>query len=224
MSYEKLKATLSQWDTDLWGYKVGHLYVPQGTIPTAYVIDANQDNFDVVFVKAKGWHEEKKGRVAVDWRFDMELLHPPQKILGEPAVVSLEGPLAAHMEIARTAFIDSRFLRDPMIAEKVPELYRRWLMAAEGQLWALDGQQKEDGFLVQTYDEDKTPRISLIGVAEKYRGLGLGERLALGVMNRFESAKAWRVTVAVRNWRAIRFYEGMGFRVKEVTTAFHIWI
>lgn len=224
VAYEKLKATFSPWDSELFKCKVGKLEVTAGVVPADFVREANEGDFDVVFVRAQGWHEEKKGRVALDWRYEMELPHPPHKTMGEPSVIALQAPLASHLQIAEIAFVDSRFYRDPLLAEKAPELYRRWLMNQQAQLWALEGNQKEDGFLITTVDHDDVPRISLIGVAAKYRGLGLGERLAIGVMDRFENAKAFRVTVAVRNWRAIRFYEGLGFRVKDLTSVFHVWL
>lgn len=224
MSYEKLKATLSPWDSEVFGFKVGTLLANNGTIPTHFVAEANKGDFDVVFVKANGWHEEKKGRIALDWRFDMEVKKPLHRTVGEASVTPLEGPHPSHITIAQNAFADSRFYRDPQLAEKVPEFYRRWLMNRNAQIWALQGAQGEDGFLQTIQDEDDVPRISLIGVGAQYRGLGIGERLIIGVMERFPSAKAWRVMATVRNWRALRFYEGLGFRIKSVSTVFHVWM
>lgn len=219
---DKLKATLSVFDTDLFEKKIGSLRAT-GVVPVRMVRETNPE-FDAVFVHTTGWQEPKSGNpVALDWRFDMELVNGTPKHMGEPIVHALSAPLASHLDIASGAFADSRFLRDPMLMTKTPELYRRWLMRAQA-LWALDGPQSEDAFLVQTSDEDGYCRISLIGVGEKYRGMGIGDRLVLGTMARIPEAKGWRVTVAARNWRAIRFYEGLGFRVKDVSTVFHVWI
>lgn len=219
---DKLKATLSPFDSELFGCKVGKLE-GKGIIPVRMVRESNGE-FDVVFVKTTGWQEPRTGNpVALDWRFDMQVENGSRKSVGEPMVQGLAGPLASHLEIAATAFADSRFLRDPVLAQKVPELYRRWLIHGTG-FWSLSGPQAEDGFLVQDADADGYERIALIGVGENCRGMGLGERLAIGVMNQAPNARGWRVTVAARNWRAIRFYEGLGFRVQECTTAFHVWI
>lgn len=220
MSFDTLKAIPSAWDSEVFQLKVGTLYVPTGQVLSELVREANLD-LNVVFVKCKDWHDARSGRVAIDWRYDMELFksgHAPE----EGAVVPLEAALPEHVAIAESAFADSRFHRDPLLRSRVPEFYRRWLRNPRGRLWALEGNQ-EAAFLQTTVDADQSSRISLIGVHEKYRGLGIGERLAAGVMARFP-AEAWRVTVASRNWRAIRFYEGLGFRMREVTTAFHVWI
>lgn len=216
---DNLEATPLPWDSKVFGVKVGSLKL-DGLVPeSSRILEANRGKVDVVFAKASGWHEPK-GVVALDYTYDMELSEPTPQV--DPTVIALSSPRQAHVEIAKKAFSDSRFRRDPRLAEKVEAFYEKWL-SGNGVLYVLPEAFTDDAFLFVSTDQDGAGRISLVAVFEKSRGIGIGKILIQRVMQLRRDLTVWRVRVSSRNVRAIRFYEAIGFRVKSVQTAFHVW-
>jgi GNAT superfamily N-acetyltransferase len=209
-------AKASGWDSDIFGHRVGLLSAGP-PLSVAAIAEENRRMFDVVFVKSEGWADPCGGADALDHLYDMEL-RDVGAAGARPAVLSAPSP--RHIEIARTAFHDSRFLRDPRLAPKAPELYARWVAGKE--VHVLEGAE-DDAFLVAARDEGGARRISLVAVDERRRGAGIGQALLAGVLLRHGRSEAWRVKVSARNHRAIRFYENAGFRIRDVCTAFHVW-
>ena len=216
---DKLEATPLPWDSDVFGVRVGLLELESPLPRSLAVVEANLGKCDVVFVKAPGWHEPE-GVAALDHTYDMEL--SGSAVPSDAAVIAVDPPRAAHAEIAATAFPDSRFNRDPRLAKLSGAFYRKWL-SGNGVLYALDA-LVDDAFLFVSVDRDGAGRISLIAVFEKSRGIRIGEALVRGVMHALRGLTTWRVRVSSRNVRAIRFYEALGFKVKSVQTAFHVWV
>lgn len=216
---QDLEAVPLPWDSEVFGVKVGLLKTGQSVPGNQSVIEANLGKVDVVFVKADGWHEPK-GVVALDHTYDMEMPSVPTGAV--PSVTELHSPRPAHITISNGAFLDSRFSRDPKIMRKTGEFYEKWL-SGDGVIYALET-LVDDAFVIVSVDPDGAGRISLIAVFEKSRGLGIGGELVRGAMHRRSELKSWRVRVSSRNVRAIRFYENLGFRVKSVQTAFHVWM
>jgi len=216
---ESLDATPLPWDSEVFGARVG-LLKPEGSIPRSLsIVEANRGRFDVVFVKAQGRHEPK-GVAALDYTYEMEFSGPVDG--GDASVVELHSPNPAHLSISSGAFPDSRFNRDPKISRKTGEFYEKWL-SGDGVIYVLN-QLVDDAFVIVSVDPDGAGRISLVAVFEKSRGLSIGGNLVLGAMRRRRDLKLWRVRVNARNIGAIRFYERLGFRVKSVQTAFHVWM
>lgn len=177
----------------------------------------NADAFDVIFIISEGWHEPS-GAVAVDWRFDMEASAPQptqERISVRPPDVERIGEV---LDLAGTAFSDSRFLRDPKLSDKSGDFYRKWCSnaAADGRLFAcVSG---PPAFYVIRKEEDLV-RVELIAVPADARSRGIGRKLLAGVMGARRSIRS-----SAKNYRAIRSYESSGFRVDSVSTAWHVWI
>lgn len=210
------KAKLSSWDSDLFNYQVGLLNL--NFLPKISRIQGdNRKDFDVVFVKMPGW-VDVSGVEALDYRYDMELSDSKKEARKHP-VKPLERVLANHYEIARTAFADSRFNFDRHLKSRAYEVYPRWLSAVS-KLYTFS-RRDQDAF-VTVEDDGDACRISLIAVSEKLRSSGLGQVLVRGMFD-LEKKRIWRVRVSARNHRAIRFYETLGFRMRDVSTAFHVW-
>jgi ribosomal protein S18 acetylase RimI-like enzyme len=209
-------ATLSDWDTEVFGYKVGILRL--NSYRFNYDIrKANVEHFDVVFVKADFWMEPDGQVRALDYLYDMEL---DERAARHPnKLTSVITSNVSHLKIAKTAFQDSRFLSDIRLGEMVPDMYEKWL--ARKPVHVLDGAE-DDAFLFETKDEDGARRISLVAVKDSSRGYGIGRLLVSSVIRNRDS-EAFRVKVSCKNHRAVRFYESLGFRVKSVHTAFHVW-
>lgn len=215
---QDVEATPLPWAGDVFGEKVGTLKA-DGSLPRPLSVDeVNRGKMDVVFVKVDGWHEPK-GVLAVDYTYDMEFSGNVPEVASP--VVECRPPRPAHVAIAREAFRGSRFYRDPFLAGKAASFFEKWL-SGDGILYALET-MPDEAFLFVSTDPDGAHRISLIAVAEKSRGSFVGRTLALGVMNHLRDLAAWRVRVNARNFRAIRFYENLGFRMMSVQTAFHVW-
>lgn len=211
------RAKLSPWDSDLFNYQVGLLdlsFLPK----ISRIKEDNRKSFDVVFVKIPGW-VDVSGVEALDYRYDMELSDSKKEARKHP-VKSIECVLAKHFEIASTAFADSRFNFDRHLKSRAYEVYPRWL-AAEKLLYTFS-RRDGDAFIAVKDDGDDARRISLIAVSEKLRSSGLGQVLVRGMFD-LEKKRTWRVRVSARNHRAIRFYETLGFRMRDVSTAFHVW-
>jgi GNAT superfamily N-acetyltransferase len=218
MTGTPIVAAASQWDSEVFGIKVGVL-ITEPPVAVDDVRNANRGVFDVVFVKAGGWVDPDGFAAAVDHLYDMETPAPQPRLSGFTGRAVLSPARPRHLEIARTAFHDSRFLRDGRLRESAPELYVRWVSGRT--LHVLDG-RPDDAFLLAARDDDGARRIALIAVDEDRRGAGMGDALLAGALS-LEPPALWRVRVSVRNHRAVRFYESAGFRVSGVSTAFHVW-
>lgn len=215
----QLEATQLPWDSDAFGVQVGLLKV-KGALPrTLQISQANQGKADVVFVKADGWHDPQ-GALAVDYTYEMEFsgFAPAD----DATVVECRPPRPAHASLAREAFRGARFYRDPFLSGRASNFFEKWIHG-DGIVYALEA-HIDDAFLFVSVDHDGAGRISLVAVNEKNRGTCVGGNLTCGVMHRRRDLSPWRVRVNARNFKAIRFYENLGFRVKSVQTAFHIWL
>jgi len=210
------KAIPSQWTSEVLGVRVGTLNV-EVIPPVKDIAFDNLGKFDVVFVKCDGWHD-LDGVVALDHLYDMEQIVQRKGRRPYHKVSKVRISDERRLGIALTAFSESRFLRDDKISKRAPGIYRRWL--AENEAYVLVN-EPNDGFLVHDVDLDGSNRIALMAVAKENRGAGVGKRLVAGVL---EKHGVWRVKVSARNLSAIRFYETMGFRMKNVLTAFHVWM
>jgi len=211
-----LRATPSKFDSEVFGFRVGSLRV--SSPPESSDVRAeNADSFDVIFVISEGWHEPSDV-VAIDWRYDMEASAPQVQELvpvGPPDGIKR---MEEVLDLAGSAFSDSRFLKDKKLSGRSGDFYRKWCSnaAADGRLFAcVSG---PPAFYVLKRDGDSV-RVDLIAVPAEARNQGIGHRLLSGVMGVHR-----RIRTSARNYRAIRSYESSGFRVESVSTAWHVWI
>lgn len=209
----------SEWESDVLGVRVGALSAYD--VPPVSVVQAeNKTAFDVVFISCPKWVDQQNGMVAIDHLYDMEMEISEDRFIKEPAS-TLVSPSKRHIEIAKSSTIESRFTRDPKLADRSQKRYVRWLTDHKAYVPA---ETPSSAFLVPTDDDDEARRISLIMTDEKFRGSGIGTRLVRGAFSAEPQVRLWRVKVSSRNHRAFRFYETVGFRVKSVSTVFHVWM
>ncbi len=214
-----LAAKSSEWESSVLGVRVG-LLTPECSPSYDDIRDANNQAFDVVFVSYQKWLYPAYGPIGLDHLYDMEAKVSGEK-LKTSCVSAISFPSSSHVAIAREALQDSRFLRDRRLAAKSGDRYVRWI--TEHRVY-VPVEAPEGAFLVATDDPDGARRISLIAVAGTYRGQGIGARLVAGVFAAEPTKTVWRVKVSAGNHRALRFYETLGFRVKSVSTVFHVWM
>lgn len=211
-----MKATFSALYTKAFGYQMGSLETDPPIYPYD-IIQANKDEFACVFCRVRGWYETLEPVTALSYIYDMEV------DLG-PVVASVTPPIriqeasSEHLEIARTAFRDSRFLLDWRLNDLASETYARWIAGME--VFTL-GNSPDAAFLYVTKEDGDVHRVSLTAVRERDRGLGVGGMLVRSVMSKIGGV--WRVKVYCKNYKAVRFYEKLGFKVKSVETVFHVW-
>jgi ribosomal protein S18 acetylase RimI-like enzyme len=213
------RAARSEWESEVLGVRVG--VISSEKIPTTDLIRSeNRGAFDVVFVYCSKWAEQCKGRVAIDHLYDMEAItHGCASAVS--CISTIKFPSKKHLEIIRNGSIENRFSRDPNLFKMANERYVRWLSEHEAYVLSDD---PESAFLIPTTDEDGHRRISLIAVDRNKRGAGIGTRLVSGSFAAEPGCKLWRVKVSARNRKALKFYETIGFRVKSVSTVFHVWV
>lgn len=215
-----VQAEASDWESSVLGVRVGTLDVANGPLLDLENIRTwNREKFDVVFVRCEGWVDPILSVTALDYLYDMEAEIATENTRTS-CVSVMSFPSKKHLEIALESFPESRFLRDRRLSGKAAERYVRWL--SEHQAY-VPTEAPDDAFLVTQDDTDGARRISLIAVSGRRRSTGIGNRLVTGVLAIEPTRKIWRVRVSARNHRAIRFYEKIGFRVKSVSTTFHIW-
>ena len=211
-----LMALPSSWSSEVFGVRVGTLDLLE--LPSIEKVKSkNKGLFDVVFIKCQGW-QDVDGVVALDYLYDMERTVIPEEGK-KPEVLKVQTAAGPRLAIAAEAFSDSRFLRDSELKSKASKMYVRWVVENLSYvLW----NTPNVGFLVPSKDPDGANRISLLAISKEVRRAGIGKLLTAGVFAK--EPGFWRVRVASRNISAIRFYETVGFRMKSVTTAFHVWM
>lgn len=211
-----LMALPSSWSSEVFGVRVGTLDLLE--LPSIEKVKSeNKGLFDVVFIKCQGW-QDVDGVVALDYLYDMERTVIPEEGK-KPEVLKVQTAAGPRLTIAAEAFSDSRFLRDSELKSKASKMYVRWVVENLSYvLW----NTPNVGFLVPSKDPDGANRISLLAISKEVRRAGIGKLLTAGVFAK--EPGFWRVRVASRNISAIRFYETIGFRMKSVTTAFHVWM
>lgn len=218
-----MKACLSQWDSKVFGVKVGTLSLGvewESPEIHAQIQDENRGAFDVVFAKGEGFSLLGGHALALDWRYDMEIANFPNEEAEEAARIEADERV---LDLAANVLGPvGRFLRDPRLKDQSGEFYREWCRSSSGRIYSLKGRER-DCFAVISVEPDGTRRLELVAVSESARGKGYGTDLLIAVLQGAGPEEFWRVRVSASNWRAIRFYESLGFRIKSVSTAFHVW-
>ena len=138
--------------------------------------------------------------------------------------------VAALTEIARVSHTDSRFYADGRFSEeRCGALYATWIEnncagSAQEVLVARDD-GRAVGYVSCHENADGSGQIGLIAVAGEARGRRLGQHLVRGSLIWFAARGRCpaRVVTQGRNVRALRTFEGAGFRTRCVELWFHLW-
>ena len=138
---------------------------------------------------------------------------------------------AATLEIARTAFLYSRFHLDPFIPNELANRIKRewvanYILRQRGeQLLVAEVNGKIAGFLAVLETPDHTGVIDLIGVARNMQGRGVGRSL---IQHHVHEAvgKYPRLIVGtqIANVPSMRLYENCGYNISSATYVFHAHI
>jgi len=227
------------WDSEFFGLNIGRICINQEQLfnPDIFLSEASA-YYDLVYVFSKQILSvgiiDKGNLNLVDMMITMSQPLLPQgknndyQILTKPSDKELE----ECYKIAEQTSEVSRFYYEPLIGkEKANNLYRKWIDNSLNQQFA-DGvlvEKSEDTItgihIVKTIEEENIGLCSLIGVNNKFKGLGLGRNLwnqAFGYWNQIGSVNKCKVSFSIKNSGSFNFHLKMGFnKVEEIKYIYH---
>mgnify|MGYP001561443245 CR=1 FL=1 len=212
-------ADYSEWDSQVFGYRIGtHRYID---LPRS--IGATK-NLDVVFARGpyRGQLPDPRStvfEVQVDLRYDAR----SQASEAEAAL-----PLASNtnlpdvLRIAEATLTGHRWGRDPKLAPRASNFYRKWLTTAHEreQVHVIPGHGCR-GFIVIERSAGEH-RLSLIAIDPAFQHRGYGKHLVKFFLS--QRATAHRVKTWIDNVAALNLYCQSGFLVESVECVEHVWL
>ncbi len=218
---------LMAWDTEFWGVRVGRAtnldgvgeWAVENTVGlVCLLIDAN-DTAQIQEATASGFRYMDT-RVTLARR---------TASAGTGARLLALDDLPVLRSIARTAFRQTRFYADPVLADaRCDDLYEEWArssFAGAADITLVSDRDKSPvGFITVSLDKE-TASIGLIAVAADYRGTGVGSELVSSSVNWAKGQQAKEMTVVTqgRNIGALRTFESCGFRITKMEQWLHRW-
>jgi dTDP-4-amino-4,6-dideoxy-D-galactose acyltransferase len=213
-----------RWDSDFFGRKIGRLAaVPSGEDLKRTLAEASAKGYryltcrvradqiaEVQRLEGHGFYMTDTG---ITWKRETAEVEEPSSLARKGTV----GDMETMGKIAMGLFKEGRFYHDPFFtSEEAASLYRVWaenLLAGLADKVFLVG---EAGFVACKIVADHGD-IPLIGVVPAQQAKGIGTALVLNALKWFSRKKVDEVTVRTQsgNIKAIRFYEHLGFTVKE---------
>ena len=143
--------------------------------------------------------------------------------------VACEQDLGDLKEIAAGLSTYSRFTSDPRFgARQSGRLFDRWIeLSLEGRAAVFLVARRDGrtlGFMTCRVDGG-VAAFELVGVREEATGAGVGSALTSQAALSLQALGQDAVQVATqgRNRRALRFYESLGFRTRDISLVYHRW-
>ena len=227
------------WDTNFWGFRVAGWAASKLTAPQLRrgFRWCRRNRIRCLYFCADGEDFstqrllQKEGFVFIDVRTEMKkkLLLPlaaSSRILLRRAACK-ELPLLRR--VASQAHDNTRFAKDPGFPPAaVRRLYSLWLAKAArkgGVQVPAGGSGRPVGYIVCEMEGKRSVKVGLIAVLPHARGRGLGRKLLLGAehWSRHRGAREMRAVTQGLSVKALRMYEGVGFRASRVQVWFHRW-
>ena len=235
---------LLAWDSEFWRRRIARVRGDHLTPARVDRIDAwcNDNRVDCVYFLGRAddpattLAAEQVGFHFVDVRLTLEAdigaatpSPPPRPGLSiracEPADV------AVLETIARISHRDSRFYFDGRFPrERCDDLYACWIRTccggSAGTVLVATSEALPVGYVAISFDPGVGDgSISLLGVAEPFRGRGIGQRLVEAAREWLRERGACRVSVVTqgRNIAAQRLYQRGGFLVRSSLHWYHKW-
>ena len=236
------KYTTLSWDSAFFGYKVvsmapcnlikaeaekiiGDMRINQ--VKLAYFFVAPEDHIsNETLVKSSAFLVDEKVTYASEINKDITLF--------KDISINAYGPGEADPVIKKLAIqsgIYSRFKIDSHFrSNEFERLYTEWIeksvrkeISDEVMVYRIGAEIK--GF-VTIKVRNNTGTIGLIAVDENERGKSIGKKLMSAAMHFCWMNNAHMTEVATQkaNENACRFYESIGFKVKNIVNVYHLWI
>ncbi len=251
MSYDKKRVEMEsgclialEWDSSFFGRKIARLVIPEDHWQPEAVLEllekARRCGVECLYVEIPF---RNPGLVAlgkfpgfrlVDIKTTLEnTTREPAADEADPAITAVPDPrfLPGLNKIMDDLAQKSRFAFDPRFGiGESQRLYREWLRKSLLENFCSDFLT----FLVAGTPQaflslkmrDNVPYMDLLGVAEPFRGQGIGRRLAEYATGRLSRSghRCWRIVTQGHNVGALRLYEKLGFQVMQVNLFYHVWL
>lgn len=144
---------------------------------------------------------------------------------------SLTLPTEKLRDLALQSGLFSRFKIDGNFHnQEYEKLYSEWILKSVNKTLADEtlvyyDENDENGFITLSV-KGNIGSIGLIAVDEKVRGKAIGKKLINAAIGYFLEKDVTEVEVVTQkaNKPACFFYESMGFKIKNITNIYHLWI
>lgn len=226
---------LAKWDTDHFGFKVGHL-LWQGEVNMTrmkeMVSEAQKKGYQLLYLKGVTLPKEE-----LDERFFLADRRAMYELKTKKKVAPCDGHVKSMLhheltkellELAWESGVYSRYNKDERFPKEAFRLlYRIWMenslkgtMATDVLAYVENGVPV--GIITYRMDEDAVV-IGLVAVNGRMANRGIGTRLMQAFLSSFDKGTCVRVATQMDNLGACHFYEKNGFVLKEETPIYHIW-
>lgn len=216
-----------EWDSEFFKLHIGKMVIEDTSKLDFYelkdIVDTSE--YDLVYIFSK---KRLNGENPIDQKRTY-IWQPSSMLVVDDSIVNFIGSPDTLYELAYQAGHKSRFKLDSNISESdFRRLYKLWVNNS------LNGSFAD---YVKVYIENGTPigfitakrysdriSIGLIAVDSYARGKGVGKKLMASIMALGDKENIpVEVVTQADNVGACRFYESLGFAVKEESYIYHIW-
>lgn len=209
-------ARLSEWDSDVFGYRVGtHSYT---SLPRDL---GNTERLDVVFARGPYQGQLPDARSTV-FEVQLDLCCKSRARDRRPMLLAINSEMPDVFRIAEETLVGHRWACDERLAPHAKKFYRKWLASAHerGEIYVAPASRGCAGFVV-IEESDGYRRLSLIAVDPELQRLGHGRRLLEFFL---DCDSVCRVKTWVTNLAALNLYFKHGFKVESVECVEHVWL
>jgi len=221
-----------KWDSAFFKKKIGRLTsIPEEKKLKKLMHQASEDGYEYLTCRVvlKKISEiqilEKHGFYLTDtgvvWEKEVDIQHSTFNIQRSTfpvrAATIKDAPMLRLM--VKGLFRDSRFYNDPFFTyREADRFYQEWIENSLYDSTVSTFIVDRCGFITCRKLSKKRGDISLVGVTPGKQGKGVGHNLVYKALDWFKSTGADTVTVRTQanNIKAMNFYIGMGFKVKDI--------
>jgi len=231
-------AELLPWDTQFFGLRIGRVnpgpFMPsavetwrrENRVRCLYYLAELTDMPSIHAAQDAGFH-----LVDIRTTFTIPLPIAPHILPATTSIrLAVETDLPSMQEMTAGSYVHSRFFHDPHFPRaKCDEMYAIWVEKqfhqAEAAIWVTEDASGVLGFVTVVELSPHCTSISLIGIAERARGQGLGKALVNHVLR--ESSRrgyqALEVVTQARNTGAMHLYQSCGLQMVLQQAWLHGW-
>jgi len=233
---------LLEWDTRFFGYKVASIRSMNlgSTEFNETVAELKNQNVKLIYCFAD--HEDEIsndsfGKIAgspVDKKVTFFIkISEENDFERDPYILSYRLPHASEKlkSLALQSGLYSRFKTDLNFQNNEYEkLYLEWIEKSVEKVIAEEilvySENNDEKGLITLGLKGNEGSIGLLAVDEKERGKSIGRKLVLAGFSYFKDKKVniAEVVTQLDNKGACRFYESLGFQVKNIVNIYHLWI
>lgn len=221
-----------EWDTKFFGYQIG--------LKTIYSVGEFQINplleelkkFKLIYIFSDVELPENKNLLHVDSKVDFYKYLENKK----QAIETEEFNSKAHdyeelLELAYLSGNVSRYKTDFNFSNnEFEKLYKEWVNNSINKKIAFKTfiktvNEKVVGFITLGEKDEKTSKIGLVAVHEKFQGKGIAGNLikSCEVISTQKKYTSMEVSTQLNNKQAMAFYKKNGFNIKKITYIYHLW-